>query len=64
MQLINLQTDCDFWELTPENPITGFDCGDIDLNDFFNSDALLFQQEKLYLVKKRYRHIQRFLLGD
>ena len=44
---MNLITDCDFQELLPENPITGFDCGDSDLNDFFNYQALLFQHEKL-----------------
>ena len=47
MNLINLKTDCDFLELSPENPITDFDCGDSDLNDFFNRDALLFQSERL-----------------
>ena len=39
--------DCDFWELSPENPIIGFDCGDSDINDFFNHDALLFQRQRL-----------------
>jgi len=44
---MKLSTDCDFLELLPENPITGFDCGDSDLNEFFNHDALLFQSERL-----------------
>jgi len=43
----NLRTDCDFLKLTPKHPIVGFDCGDSDLNDFFNHDALLFQRERL-----------------
>ena len=47
MTLINLKTDCDFLELLPENPIIHFDCGNSDLNDFFNHKALLFQQERL-----------------
>ena len=47
MSLINLTKDCDFLELLPQSPITGFDCGDSDLNDFFNHDALLFQSERL-----------------
>jgi len=47
MNLIKLGTDCDFVELAPERPITDFDCGDSDLNDFFNCDALLFQQQRL-----------------
>ena len=44
---MNLLTDCDFLKLLPENPITGFDCNDYDLNDFFNRRALLFQRERL-----------------
>jgi len=47
MNLIELQKDCDFWKLTPERPISGFDCGDSDLNDFFNHDAVLFQRQRL-----------------
>jgi GNAT superfamily N-acetyltransferase len=45
--LKNIESDCDFFKLRPENPITEFDCGDSDLNDFFNHDALLFQRERL-----------------
>jgi GNAT superfamily N-acetyltransferase len=43
----NLRTDCDFLRLLPECPITNFDCGDDDLNDFFNNKSLLFQSERL-----------------
>jgi len=43
----NLTTDCDFLKLTQANPIADFDCGDSDLNDFFNHSALLFQHERL-----------------
>ena len=43
----NLIIDCDFLKLTPESPITNFDCGDSELNDFFNHNALLFQNERL-----------------
>ena len=43
----NLLIDCDFYKLSFERPITNFDCGDNDLNDFFNHDALLFQRERL-----------------
>ena len=43
----NLRTDCYFLKLTPKHPIMDFDCGDNDLNDFFNHDALLFQRERL-----------------
>jgi len=44
MNMIVLETHCDFLKLTPERPITNFDCGDGDLNDFFNRDAALFQR--------------------
>ena len=47
MNLISLTGDCDFLELSPEIPITDFDCDDSDINDFFKRDALLFQRERL-----------------
>jgi len=47
MNMMELEKDCDFFKLTPERPITNFDCGDIDLNDFFNRDAALFQRQRL-----------------
>jgi len=47
MRSLILENDCDFCGLTPEKPIVNFDCGDSDLNDFFNRDALLFQQQRL-----------------
>ena len=47
MNSINLTEDCDFLELMPQSPIADFDCGDDDLNDFFNNEALLFQCELL-----------------
>jgi GNAT superfamily N-acetyltransferase len=47
MNLINLTRDFDFLELNPNFPIAGFDCGDSDLNDFFNNKSLLFQRERL-----------------
>ena len=43
----NLKSDCDFIKLSSENPMMGFDCGENDLNDFFNHKALLFQKERL-----------------
>ena len=42
-----LTIDCDFLKLAQESPIAGFDCGDDELNDFFNHRALLFQHERL-----------------
>ena len=47
MNLINLTRDYKFLELSPKFPILGFDCGDSDLNDFFNHQSLLFQRERL-----------------
>ena len=65
---MNLLTDCVFLELLPENPITNFDCGDNDLNDFFNHDALLFQRERLgqtyyFLLKETKRVVGAFSLS-
>jgi GNAT superfamily N-acetyltransferase len=47
MLSINLEIDCEAFELSDENLITDFDCGDKDLNDFFNRDAVLYQDERL-----------------
>ena len=45
--MIDLQNHCSIIELSPEELITDFDCGDCDLNDFFNRDAILFQSQML-----------------
>jgi hypothetical protein len=45
--MIDLQHDCEFVALSKNELITGFDCGDSDINDFFNCDAILFQQQML-----------------
>jgi GNAT superfamily N-acetyltransferase len=45
--LKNMLNNCDFFAFSLEKQITEFYCGDSDLNDFFNHDALLFQSEKL-----------------
>jgi len=44
---INLEIDCEAFELSADNLIRDFDCGDKDLNDFFNSEAILYQNERL-----------------
>jgi len=44
---IDLEKDCEAFELDDNNLITNFDCGDKDLNDFFNNDAILYQNERL-----------------
>ena len=68
MLKINLATDCCFLELFPERLITSFDCGDNDLNDFFNHDALFFQHERLgqtyyYCLKETNRVVCAFSLS-
>jgi len=37
---IDLRLDCDRFVLSEEHLLTAFDCGDEDLNEFFNRDAL------------------------
>ena len=45
--VIDLVRDCDRLILSEEQIITDFDCGDDDLNDFFNRDALLYKRQML-----------------
>ena len=45
--MIDLLTDCEPVALSPERLITDFDCGDNDLNDFFNNDAILYRNQLL-----------------
>ena len=45
--MINLIDDCEKVEISHSDLIHDFDCGDQDLNDFFNRDALLYQNERL-----------------
>ena len=39
--------DCEMFVLSEEQTISGFDCGNDDLNDFFNHDALLYRRQML-----------------
>ena len=45
--MIDLLTDCEPIALSPQQSITNFDCGDDDLNDFFNNDAIHFRNQLL-----------------
>jgi len=45
--MINLIDDCEMLLLSEEQIISGFDCGNADLNDFFNRDALLYKNQML-----------------
>jgi ribosomal protein S18 acetylase RimI-like enzyme len=47
MKMIDLRKDCKFIRLTQTSLINNFDCGDSDLNDFFNRDSILFQEQLL-----------------
>jgi len=45
--MIDLINECEKMEISHSDLITNFDCGDQDLNGFFNRDALLYQNERL-----------------
>jgi len=45
--VINLNRDCETVFLSEKQVIENFDCGDEDLNDFFNHEAILFQRQML-----------------
>jgi GNAT superfamily N-acetyltransferase len=45
--MMHLLSVCEPIKLSHENLIRNFDCGDSDLNDFFNHDAILFQNQSL-----------------
>jgi GNAT superfamily N-acetyltransferase len=45
--MIDLVNECERMEISHSDLICNFDCGDHDLNEFFNRDALLYQDERL-----------------
>jgi len=45
--MIDLERDCKMVILSEEQIISGFDCGNNDLNDFFNHDALKYKSQML-----------------
>ena len=45
--MIDLDIDCEMVVLSEENIISDFDCGNTDLNDFFNHDALKYKNQML-----------------
>jgi len=45
--MIDFEKDCVFTVLSEENIISDFDCGNADLNDFFNREALLYKRQML-----------------
>jgi ribosomal protein S18 acetylase RimI-like enzyme len=47
---MNLQENCEPVALSPEQLINDFDCGNDDLNDFFNHDAIQYQEQLMCQV--------------
>jgi len=45
--MIDLVKDCKLLTVSEENMISGFDCGDEELNDFFNHKAFPFREQLL-----------------
>ena len=45
--MVNLTQDSERFILSEEQVITDFDCGNVDLNDFFNHDALEYKRQML-----------------
>jgi len=45
--MLRLRVDCEMIVLSEEQIISGFDCGNADLNDFFNRDALQYKHQML-----------------
>jgi GNAT superfamily N-acetyltransferase len=45
--MIDLIDDCEMVVLSEGHIISGFDCGNVDLNDFFNHDALEYKRQML-----------------
>jgi GNAT superfamily N-acetyltransferase len=48
--MIDLLKDCRFFTLSKEEMISDFDCGNEELNDFFNTKALLFKEQLLAMT--------------
>ena len=45
--MIDLERDCEMLILSEEQIISNLDCGNADLNDFFNHDAIRYKQQML-----------------
>jgi GNAT superfamily N-acetyltransferase len=55
--MINLNTDCKLITLSAKQRIANFDCGDDDLNDFFNNKAVDYK-EQLLAQTNFFQHIE------
>jgi len=45
--MLKLRNDCEMILLSEEHIITDFDCGNADLNDFFNREAIMYKHQML-----------------
>jgi len=45
--MVNLRKDCEMYILSEKQDISSFNCGNADLNDFFNHDAFAYQSQML-----------------
>ena len=45
--MLDLENDCEMLIISEEQGISNFDCGNADLNDFFNRDAVEYKRQML-----------------
>ena len=50
MAEFNLHENCELFSVSKENLISGFDCGNEELNDFFNNKAFPFKKQLLAMT--------------
>ena len=55
--MFDLRKECDLLVVSAQNTISGFDCGDAELNDFFNDKAIPFKEQMLARTVF-FRHIE------
>jgi len=48
--MIDLEKECELFVVSEKDIISDFDCGDKELNDFFNNQSLLFKQQLLAMT--------------
>ena len=52
--VIHLARDCEKLALSEKQPITDFDCGNADLNEFFNQEKEAYRQTPDETLRTRY----------
>jgi len=62
--MIDLEKESEMLLLSEDHIISGFDCGNADLNDFFNRDALQYKHIIKDFCLFNYPDFVRFLLVD